>query len=117
MRLHLRLAVIRNEIELLENPAMRQIYEEINFQPKAIANELDGRKQKANVFIVTKENTIGHQIEYLAATKALIDAVQVVKIIPTLRVSSVKHQLEIHFHKIYFSIFYNFIKICLARNV
>lgn len=86
MKLHLRLAVIRNEIELLENPVMRKIYEEINFPPKAIANELDARDQKVNVFIVTKEDTIGHQMEYLAAAKGFIDEEKVVKIVPTLKV-------------------------------
>lgn len=84
MRLHLRLAVIRNEIELLENPEMRKIYEEINFQPKAVTNG-DGY---ANVFIVTKEDTIAHQIEYLTAAKAAIDNDKVVKIVPTLKVSA-----------------------------
>lgn len=87
MRLHLRLAVIRNEIELLENPEMRQIYEEINFQPKGIADKMSAIDQQANVFIVTKEDTIDHQMEYLTAAKAFINADKVVKIIPTLKVS------------------------------
>lgn len=86
MRLHLRLAMIRNEIELLENPIMRRTYEEIHFQPKAIANGLDVHNQKRNVnFIVTKEDTIGHQMEYLTAAKAFIDEEKLVKITPTLK--------------------------------
>lgn len=85
MRLHLRLAVIRNEIELLENAQMRQIYEEVNFQPKGIANASD---RKASVYIVTKEDTIGHQMEYLTAARAFINDDEVVQIIPTLKVNT-----------------------------
>lgn len=98
MRLHLRLAVIRNEIELLENPEMRQIYEEINFQPMALTNGLDRCDHKANVFIVTKEDTIGHQMEYLDAAKLVIDAGKIVKIIPTLKVGP-----DIHFSILIYS--------------
>lgn len=87
MRLHLRLAVIRNEIELLENPAMRQIYEEINFQPKAVEHGMNGCDRAPSVFIVTKDDTIGHQIEYLTAAKASVGDEKMIKIIPTLKVS------------------------------
>lgn len=57
MRLHLRLFVIRNEIEMLEIPEMHQIYEEIRFLPKTITNGLNDADRKANVFIVTKKST------------------------------------------------------------
>lgn len=88
MRSHLRMAVIRNEIELLENPEMRQIYEEINFtQPKAVTNGLDARDRKPQVFIVTREDTISHQMEYLSTAKTFIGDDEVVKIIPSLKVS------------------------------
>lgn len=82
MRLHLRLAVIRNEIELLENPAMRKIYEEINFQPKITGND----RNPSSVLIVTKTDTIDHQMEYLAAIRKRIAENKVVKISPTLKV-------------------------------
>lgn len=87
MRLHLRLVIIRNEIELLENSEMRKIYEEINFHPMGNTNEIGAHGQQTNVFIVTKVDTIGRQMEYLTAAKTYINADEVVKIIPTLKVS------------------------------
>lgn len=81
MKMHLRLAVIKNEIELLENPEMRQIYEEINFPaPKSSSTS-------TNVYIVTKEDTIDKQIEYLNAAKATVGSSKSVKIVISLIVS------------------------------
>lgn len=83
MRFHLRLAVIRNEIEMLENPVMRKIYEEINF-PKE--NGCLSDKKPSSSYIVVKDNTIPNQINYLDAAKAFVGNEDVVKIISSLKV-------------------------------
>lgn len=84
MRLHLRLAVIRNEIELLENPEMRKIYEEINFKEKG--TEKPNANHKPMNYIVTRDDTLDNQIEYLKAVKSYTQTNKLVKIIPTLKV-------------------------------
>lgn len=83
MRFHLRLAVIRNEIEMLENPDMRKIYEEINF-PKENGGAAD--KKPLGSYIVVKDDTIPNQINYLDAAKAFVGNEEIVKIISSLKV-------------------------------
>lgn len=87
MRLHLRLAVIRNEIELLENPEMRRVYEEINFNTKP-SND-NGSEAKS--YIVTSRGTIDKQIEYFNAAKSFIGDDKIVHVVPSLKVSGVHH--------------------------
>lgn len=83
MRFHLRLAVIRSEIEMLENPDMRKIYEEINF-PKE--NQCLADKKPSASYIVVNDDTIPNQISYLDAAKQFVGNEEVVKIISSLKV-------------------------------
>lgn len=86
MRLHLRLAVIRNEIELLENPEMRQMYEEIHFPTRITDTDLNVKK-RPNIFMVSMEGTISDQIKYMNAAKAHVSEDESVKIVTTLQVN------------------------------
>lgn len=83
MRLHLRLAVIKNEIELLENPEMRIMYEEIHFSTKS--NNGNEHGETTN-YIVSRDGTISQHISYLEAAKAFIPEDKSIKIIPILQV-------------------------------
>lgn len=85
MKLHLRLAVIRNEIELLENPEMRKIYEEINFKEKTF--QIIDTNVKPISYIVTRDDSLDKQIEYLKAVRSYTQSDKVVKIVPSLKVN------------------------------
>lgn len=82
MHIHLRLAIIRNEIELLENTEMRQIYDEINFQSKP---QLMGTSEP-NIYLVTKRETIEKQMECLEVAKSIIGSHKMVQFISSLKV-------------------------------
>lgn len=85
MRMQLRMIEIRNEIEMLENPVIRKTYEDVHF--KAKSNNNDSKyDQKANVYIVTTENTIAKQMEYFNLIKRTIGGDEVVKCVPSLKV-------------------------------
>lgn len=86
MRLHLRLAVIRNEIELLENPEMRQMYEEIHFPTRK--TDTGNVTKRSNIFMVSLEGTISDQIEYMNAAKTHVSDDKSVKIVTTLQVNT-----------------------------
>lgn len=87
MRMHLRLVEIRNEIEMLENPVLRKIYEDINFNAKVIKNTKNASvDQKPSVYIVTKKATLQKQMEYLEVAKTLIGSDEVVNMLPSLKV-------------------------------
>lgn len=85
MRLQLRMIEIRNEIEMLENPIFRRTYEDVHFKAKSNSNKAK-YDQKANVHIITKEDTFNRQMEYLEAAKNIIGANEVVKFVPSLKV-------------------------------
>ncbi|XP_017476218.1 PREDICTED: SHC SH2 domain-binding protein 1 homolog B [Rhagoletis zephyria] len=77
MRLHLRLAMIRNEIELLENPEMRRIYQEIKFPEEKYFKgkkytEAIHKKKDEQVFIVMMPYTIEQQIDLMHIAKKCI---------------------------------------------
>lgn len=86
MRLHLRMAVIKNEIELLENPEMRKMYEEIHFSTK-----VDGQSSGSTNYVVSRDGTIAQHMNYLEAAKVFIAQDKSVKIIPALQVSDAYH--------------------------
>lgn len=80
MKLHLRMTVIRNEIELLENPEMREIYQEINFK-----NVTESDANEIRSFIVATEDTLGRQIEYFNAVRAHAESDERTKVMPSLK--------------------------------
>lgn len=77
MRLHLRLTVIKSEVEVLENPETRKMYEEIHF-PKLETNS-------PNNYIVSRDGTIPQHLSFLEAVKKCIPDEQSVKIVPGLQ--------------------------------
>lgn len=54
LELHLRLMKIKHEVEILINPEMREIYEEVKFPHHAIA-----KSTEPNIFAISKPCTIG----------------------------------------------------------
>lgn len=81
MRLHLRLAMIRSEIEVLENPEMRHIYEEVMFDDeekamKAVSLAKDGAGDAAEchnmTYIVSLANSLDKQIQLLSLAQKFI---------------------------------------------
>lgn len=80
MRLHLRLTLIKSEVEVLENPETRKMYEEIHFPAKA-----DTDTDKPNSYIVSRDGTITQHLSYLEAVKKCISADKLVKIVPGLQ--------------------------------
>lgn len=87
MRINLRMMEIRNEMGMLENPIFRRTYEDIHFKVKSNNNNVK-YDQKANVYVVTKEDTFTKQMEFFDAAKRLIGAEEVVKFAPSLMVSN-----------------------------
>lgn len=85
MRMQLRKIEIRNEIEMLENPVIRKTYEDVHFKAKS-NNNVSKYDQKANVFIVTMEDTIIKQMEYFESVKRAIGDDEIVKFVPSLKV-------------------------------
>lgn len=83
--MQLRLVEIRNEVEMLENPTFRRTYENLHFKEKSKNNKIRS-DQKANNFIVTMEDTINKQMEFVAAVAKLIGGDEVVKFNPSLKV-------------------------------
>lgn len=85
MRMQLRLVEIRNEVEMLVNPMFRRTYEDLHFKAESKNNNTK-YDETANVFIVTKEDTINKQMEYLDAAKKLLGSDEIVKFSPSLKV-------------------------------
>ncbi|XP_058453753.1 protein nessun dorma isoform X2 [Malaya genurostris] len=87
MEIHLRLNYIKNEIEILENPAMREMYEKIRFSDKS--SYFQGSTVRCeipdNVFVVTHIGTVDQQIEYLKKVKHTINSEQTVRICDSLQ--------------------------------
>lgn len=82
MRLHLRLAMIRNDVEMLENPEMRHLYQEIKLKyskpdksycetENDCGNNLVQRTEPA-CYIVALPSSIHDQMELLDAAKNII---------------------------------------------
>ncbi|XP_055858410.1 protein nessun dorma [Episyrphus balteatus] len=88
MRLHLRLAIIKSEIEMLENPEMRKIYEEIKFDDdkclkRALDEKLNDRQQIA--YIVTEPFTFKQQMQFLTLVGKFVDEEKLVQMCPSLQ--------------------------------
>ncbi|XP_011200342.2 protein nessun dorma [Bactrocera dorsalis] len=90
MRLHLRLAMIRNEIELLENPEMRRIFQEIKFPEEKYFNEneqndISSEKKLGRIYFVMAPCTLDQQIYLLQIAKKRIPKDALVQNVPTLQ--------------------------------
>ncbi|XP_058061847.1 protein nessun dorma [Anopheles bellator] len=77
LKLNLRLNNIRNEIEILQNPVMRAVYEKVRFSC--------GTGQSPKAYVVTQVGTIDQQLAYLEQTKAMIDPKVEVKMCDSLQ--------------------------------
>lgn len=67
LELYLRMNRIKNEIELLANPEMREVYESLKFPAK------DTQMSEKKVFVVNKNGSINDQIQLLEKLKSIID--------------------------------------------
>lgn len=95
--MHLRLFEIRKEIEILENPVFRKIYEDVHFNKKLVNNNKNlSVEQKPSIYIVTKKDSLPKQMEYLEAAKALIGNDDPVNMLPSLKVCD--HLYCYHLH-------------------
>lgn len=95
MRIQLRLVQIRNEIEILESPILRETYENVHFPTKNIAKD---SSKNPRVFVVTKEDTIAKQIEYLESAKSVVAADGTVNLLPSLKVRPIQKQMQTKFN-------------------
>lgn len=84
MKLHLRLNAIKNEIDILENPAMREVYEKVRFHEDETAFEV-GEEVTAEAFVVTHIGTLDQQMQYLNEAKKYIDQRKIVRICDSLQ--------------------------------
>ncbi|XP_050088743.1 protein nessun dorma isoform X1 [Anopheles aquasalis] len=80
LKLNMRLAAIKNEMEILENPAMRPVFEKVRF-----GNDKNITEQSRLAFIVTQIDTVENQLVYLERTKRLIDGETQVKLCESLQ--------------------------------
>jgi len=76
MRLHLRLTIIKSEIEMLENAEMRKIYEEINYGTNdnnvlSLSTTHNVNKEK-NIYLVTRSYYINEQMNFLSKIASII---------------------------------------------
>lgn len=94
MKLHLRLATIRNEIELLENPQMRKIYEEMKYSRKLNNADKNWKRCADNIksdckpirtYIVSLPGSLNNQLKYLDMVKAMIPVDKSVQIVSSLQ--------------------------------
>ncbi|XP_055600450.1 protein nessun dorma isoform X2 [Uranotaenia lowii] len=88
MKLHLRLNSIKNEIDILENPAMRELYEKVRFTECtsfSAYNTISNGKLTAEAFVVTHIGTLDEQIDFLTKAKSKFNANKVVRICDSLQ--------------------------------
>ncbi|XP_055921308.1 protein nessun dorma [Eupeodes corollae] len=88
MRLHLRLTIIRSEIEMLENPEMRKIYEEIKFDDdKSLKRALDEKldKRKPIAYIVTDPFTFEKQMQFMLLAGKFVGEQKLIQMCPSLQ--------------------------------
>lgn len=96
MRLHFRLTMIKSQFEMLENPMLRRIYENIMFddhkylkhalklEKKELRRSLEGEKAKA--YIVTQLRTLTEQLKYLEKAQEIIEPGKCVQMSKSLKV-------------------------------
>lgn len=87
IRLHIRLNTIKNEIEILENPEMRQVFEE-NINSHLNRNGLNS-KRSCKSFLISLPGSIAEQIKNLDSLKQLIKADEPIEIYRSLKVINI----------------------------
>lgn len=65
MKIHLRLSMIKSEMDILENPETRLLYEESK-------SEIESSGEKAKVFIVTSPHSMDKQLIFLEKVKSML---------------------------------------------
>lgn len=71
LELHLRMSQIKNEMEVLANPEMRDIYEELKF-PSLQKDEKQGDGEK-RIFTVAKTGTLCEQMQVIESLKGKVN--------------------------------------------
>lgn len=71
LELHLRMSQIKNEMEILANPEMRDIYEELKF-PSLQKQEKHGDGER-KIFTVAKTGTLSEQMQVLNSLKGRVN--------------------------------------------
>lgn len=67
LELHFRMNKIKHEIDVLVNPEMREIFEELKFPHHQL-----GKKQDRKVFVVTKDGTLSEQVQLINELKNVV---------------------------------------------
>jgi hypothetical protein len=75
MRLHLRLNTIKNELEMFENPEMRDIYKTIE-----LSNRKNAESETSEIYMVAKSSNLAEQIEFMTKVKEIVGSEVVVQI-------------------------------------
>ncbi|XP_055634429.1 protein nessun dorma isoform X2 [Toxorhynchites rutilus septentrionalis] len=100
MQLHLRMNTIKNEIEVLENPAMHKLYEKVHFtsEEKGNVDSVYSDRSVAEAFIVTHIGTLEQQLRYLSEAKAMIGRDKIVHICDSLQgvLNRCKHSVQLY---------------------
>uniref|UniRef100_A0A182NTS0 Transcription initiation factor TFIID subunit 13 n=1 Tax=Anopheles dirus TaxID=7168 RepID=A0A182NTS0_9DIPT len=79
LQLNLRLNTIKNEINILENPVMRSVFEKVRFG----GEKSEGAEQMS--YIVTQAVPLDEQLEYLGSVKTMMDLQTPVKMCDSLQ--------------------------------
>lgn len=87
MKLHLRLNSIKNEVDILENPAMREVYEKALFptEDSCFKNTSTGGPLSVETLVVTHIGTLEQQIQYLNEAKKDIESHKFVRMCDSLQ--------------------------------
>lgn len=84
MRLHLRMANIRSELEILENPDMRVIFAEM--RRSGVDGHLNDESSSDSTFVVTQTVTVDEQLRRLEQLRSVLaDVKQPVRMRPSLQ--------------------------------
>ncbi|XP_053673603.1 protein nessun dorma [Anopheles nili] len=84
LQLNLRLNAIKNEIDILENPTMRSVFEKVRFGGVAVNNGCTTLS-----YIVTQAVTVDEQLTYLENAKQIMD-----QKMPVMMCDSLQHVLD-----------------------
>lgn len=68
LELHFRMNKIKHEIDVLINPEMREIYEELKFPHHQLSKD-----QERKIFAVTKDGTLSEQIQLINELKNFVE--------------------------------------------
>ncbi|XP_055384328.1 protein nessun dorma [Condylostylus longicornis] len=82
LQLHLRLKLIKNEMDILENPHMRKVYEEIELKERGVNNDI---RENSFSLMVIKPCTLENLKSFLETSKTCIENKSLIRICPNLQ--------------------------------